>query len=140
MTTAIQNRCRHKAEDNLACGVETRAARRLAEHPHFLGRSHHVRCQSQGRRLQLSGCLPSYFLKQLAQEALRDLQGVDQIDNRIVEKAEIARPIRRSVKSLVEILDEDIDQVAVVDVFAGTFNVVLQRPRGYRLGPTSDVE
>lgn len=64
--------------------LETQARRVLAQHPHFLGKSQFVSCQCEGRCLRLAGRLPSYFLKQLAQEALRDLAGIEHIDNQIV--------------------------------------------------------
>ena len=33
--------------------------------------------------LVLRGCLPTYYLKQIAQEAVAPLEGVERIDNRI---------------------------------------------------------
>ena len=33
--------------------------------------------------LVLRGCLPSYYLKQIAQEAVAALEGVERIDNQI---------------------------------------------------------
>ena len=46
-------------------------------------RSHWVLVRCEDRCLTLSGKLPSYYLKQLAQEALRNLVGIDRIENRI---------------------------------------------------------
>jgi hypothetical protein len=37
-----------------------------------------------GDTLVLSGCLPSHYLKQLLQEALKALPGVANIDNQVV--------------------------------------------------------
>jgi len=42
-----------------------------------------IRCEAQGRVLVLSGCLPSYYLKQIAQAAVAQIEGVERIDNRI---------------------------------------------------------
>jgi len=33
--------------------------------------------------LVLRGCLPTYYLKQIAQEVMGDLEGVNRIDNQI---------------------------------------------------------
>ena len=63
--------------------VERRADGILDGHPHFRGSDQWVQCRCSNRVLKLDGCLPSYFLKQLAQEALRDLEGISRIENRI---------------------------------------------------------
>lgn len=64
--------------------LERKAHRLLGNHPHFRGRMEFVRCHIEGRTLYVDGCLPSWYLKQLAQEALRELENVLQIENRIV--------------------------------------------------------
>ena len=44
----------------------------------------HVSCDYQGGVLVLRGCLPSYYLKQIAQEVVaRQVQGVGRLDNQI---------------------------------------------------------
>lgn len=63
--------------------VENKAEQLLEEHPHFHGRSEHVRCVCLNNRLVLQGKVPSFYLKQLAQEALRGLADVIRIDNQI---------------------------------------------------------
>lgn len=68
---------REKAEMLLEC------------HPHFRGRTQFLQCEIVGRNLILNGRLPSYYLKQLAQEAMRGLRGIDRIENRI----RVASPI-----------------------------------------------
>ena len=46
-------------------------------------------CDYQGGVLVLRGCLPSYYLKQIAQEIVaHQTQGVDRLDNQI----EVVRP------------------------------------------------
>ena len=40
-------------------------------------------CDDRGGVLVLRGCLPSYYLKQVAQEAVARLEGVQAIDNQI---------------------------------------------------------
>ena len=69
--------------------VERKARELLEQHIHFQGRSRHLSFECNGKQLVLSGKVPTYFLKQLAQEALRDLIGLVHIDNRIT----VASPI-----------------------------------------------
>ena len=52
--------------------------------PSFRGRGKWVQFSCQDRCLVLDGRLPSYYLKQLAQEAVRGVAGIDRIENRIV--------------------------------------------------------
>jgi osmotically-inducible protein OsmY len=42
-----------------------------------------VSCDYRDGVLILRGCLPSYYLKQIAQEAVASLEGVERIDNQI---------------------------------------------------------
>ena len=56
----------------------------LEQHPHFSGRCQFLRVEVSDRVLRLAGYLPSFFLKQLAQEAVRDLDGIDEIENHII--------------------------------------------------------
>ena len=65
--------------------VEQQAEQLLHRHPHFHGRTRWVKVfyDAAQRSVRLEGCLPSFYLKQLAQEALRELDGIDRIDNRI---------------------------------------------------------
>ena len=42
-----------------------------------------VSCDWLDGVLVLRGCLPTYYLKQVAQEVVASLQGVDRIDNQI---------------------------------------------------------
>ena len=93
INASSRNELAQKTRSNAADfsdGIETPApleqtAQLLLDlHPHFRGRSEFVQCRCVDRCLYLDGCLPSYHLKQLAQEALRELEGVVQIENRIV--------------------------------------------------------
>ena len=43
----------------------------------------HVSCDYQGGVLVLRGCLPTYYLKQVAQEVVAHLEGVEGVDNQI---------------------------------------------------------
>jgi osmotically-inducible protein OsmY len=59
------------------------ARERLARHPHFCGRIKGVTIKHEGRNLYLSGRLPTFYLKQLVQEAVRHIPGVDFVYNEI---------------------------------------------------------
>ena len=63
--------------------MENRALEQLESHPHFRGRGHWITCHYQEGCLYLEGKLPSFYLKQLAQEAIRSIEGIDRIENRI---------------------------------------------------------
>ena len=52
-------------------------------HPHFHGRLDDVCIEQEGRNLYLSGRLPSFYLKQLVQEAVRRVPGVQFVYNQI---------------------------------------------------------
>jgi osmotically-inducible protein OsmY len=55
----------------------------LERHPHFRGRINDVTIEHEGRTLFLSGKLPTFYLKQLVQEAVRHVPGVLQVRNMI---------------------------------------------------------
>jgi osmotically-inducible protein OsmY len=62
-------------------GIEESAVARLQGSPYFAVRD--VGCAYQDGVLTLRGCLPSYYLKQLAQMAVTDVEGVTAIVNQI---------------------------------------------------------
>jgi hypothetical protein len=55
----------------------------LEHHPHFRGRINDVSIDHDGRTLLLTGRLPTFYLKQLVQEAVRHVPGVSQVRNLI---------------------------------------------------------
>jgi osmotically-inducible protein OsmY len=55
----------------------------LERHPHFRGRGNGVKIKQEGRNLLLTGCLPSFYLKQMVQEAVRHVPGVQNVFNQI---------------------------------------------------------
>jgi BON domain len=61
----------------------TLARQHLEHHPHFRGRVNDVFIEQRGRTLLLSGRLPTFYLKQLVQEAVRHVPGVKHIRNLI---------------------------------------------------------
>ena len=56
---------------------------RLEGHPHFRGRCGLVQIEPIGDSVVISGRLPTYYLKQLLQEAVRLNPGVERIDNQV---------------------------------------------------------
>jgi hypothetical protein len=56
---------------------------RLEEHPCFRGRSGAIELEFRRGTIILRGRVPSFYLKQLLQEAMRDIDGVEVIDNRV---------------------------------------------------------
>ena len=61
--------------------VTQMANRALDAHPHFRGRANTIRIEIRQNTLVVSGRLPSFYLKQLLQEALRQVDGVRTIEN-----------------------------------------------------------
>jgi hypothetical protein len=59
------------------------AKQHLERHPHFRGRLTDLRIENRGKTLFLSGKLPTFYLKQLVQEAVRHLPGVQHVRNEI---------------------------------------------------------
>ena len=55
----------------------------LEQHPHFRGRTSLLKIESIGGSIVLSGRLPSYYLKQLLQEAIKENVDIAQIDNHV---------------------------------------------------------
>ena len=63
--------------------LSTMARLHLEHHPHFRGRLRGLSIEHRGRTLFLSGRLPTFYLKQLVQEAVRHLPGVQHVRNEI---------------------------------------------------------
>ena len=55
----------------------------LEQHPHFRGRTSLLTIESIGDSIVLSGRLPSYYLKQLLQEAIKESFDVTKVDNHV---------------------------------------------------------
>jgi len=53
----------------------------LEQSPHFLG--HELRVETAEGRVTLRGVVRSYYHKQMAQETLRGMAGVDRIENEL---------------------------------------------------------
>ena len=57
------------------------AERRLRSNPYLALKN--ISCDLLDGVLVLRGCLPTYYLKQIAQEAVAHLKGVERLDNQI---------------------------------------------------------
>jgi osmotically-inducible protein OsmY len=53
----------------------------ISSNPHLFGRD--LRCSSHAGHVTLSGNVDTYFQKQMAQEAIRYVDGVQRIENRV---------------------------------------------------------
>lgn len=55
----------------------------LENHSHFRGRAHLFRIELLGDAIVVSGRVPTYYLKQLLQEAIRAIPDVPRVENRV---------------------------------------------------------
>ncbi|MGE0758532.1 MAG: BON domain-containing protein [Pirellulaceae bacterium] len=69
------------SEPSLAQQIDTA----IASSPHLSNRR--LRIEMQNGRVVLLGTVPSYYQKQMAQEAVRRIQGIEVIDNRLTVSA-----------------------------------------------------
>ena len=67
---------------DLAADLRRRAAAALSRSSHFRTRA--VQCSVEGRDVVLSGAVPSWHHKQLAQQAVLGLAGAGAVRNRLV--------------------------------------------------------
>jgi hypothetical protein len=72
-----------RANTQTRTDLSTIARQHLESHPHFRGRSMAVSIEHEGANLFVTGRLPSFYLKQLVQEALRHVPGVQYVYNEI---------------------------------------------------------
>jgi hypothetical protein len=63
--------------------VEQEARRLLAQHSHFRGRAAAFQYEYREDVLVVRGCVPSFYLKQVLQTALKPIDGVAWIDNQV---------------------------------------------------------
>jgi hypothetical protein len=70
-------------EREVATRVVTQAQGRLADSMHFRGHHRAVNLEYDDGVLCLRGCVPSFYLKQVLQTLLADLDGVETIDNQV---------------------------------------------------------
>ena len=61
-----------------------RVRARLQENSHLHVHQSHLKLQQSGRTIIVEGCLPSFHLKQVLQEEIRKISGVEGVVNRTV--------------------------------------------------------
>jgi hypothetical protein len=66
-----------------SAGVQRNAERAIGSHPHFRGRTNSICVECHQEALIVTGRMPSFYLKQLLQEVLRHVDGIEKIDNRV---------------------------------------------------------
>ena len=79
MQAALAKRTTPQTRNDLS----TIARQYLESHPHFRGRAGGVSIAQEGSNLFVTGRLPSFYLKQMVQEALRHVPGVQYVYNQI---------------------------------------------------------
>lgn len=75
--TAIEQNPGNSSSDQLLCRVDSA----IRENPHLSG--YHVFCQEESGIIVLHGRVRTFFQKQMAQETLKKLEGVEQIINEL---------------------------------------------------------
>jgi hypothetical protein len=69
--------------DLLLSEVEGRARRVLDAHPLFFNRSNNFEFDYRDGTLTVRGAVPTFYLKQMLQAVLKNLEGVCSIDNQV---------------------------------------------------------
>jgi hypothetical protein len=82
MSTPIDNSTFYIDSDTRS--VEQRARDLLAGHSHFHGRASTFEFQCSESILVVRGVVPTFYLKQLLQTVLKEIQGVGGIDNQVI--------------------------------------------------------
>lgn len=101
-------------------GTEAWARDVFQAHPHLKGKAQSIQCHCRNRYLQLSGVLPSYYLKQLAQEALKNQNHDFRIENQIsvISPEDEFQYLGQSIWHHGSDQNHlDLQQVSVIDVF-----------------------
>jgi hypothetical protein len=68
---------------NWSKNVEQVAYEIVASHCSFHGRAREFEFERNGDVLTIRGCVPSFYLKQVLQGLLKNLEGVERIDNQV---------------------------------------------------------
>lgn len=74
-------------EDDPACLIVEDAENRLRKNAYLVLRN--ISCEFRDGILILRGCLPTYYLKQIAQSVVFGVAGVERIDNQIEVRSSV---------------------------------------------------
>jgi hypothetical protein len=72
-----------RASHDWSKSVEQVAYEIVASHCPFHGRAREFEFERHGDVLTIRGCVPSFYLKQVLQGLLKNLEGVERIDNQV---------------------------------------------------------
>ncbi len=72
-----------KSGGKIGSGVELRAWAAINDHSHFRGRAKGFDLAYRDQVLTVRGRVPTYYLKQVLQTIVRDIEGVQAVDNRV---------------------------------------------------------
>jgi osmotically-inducible protein OsmY len=75
--------------------LHSRVLKALATQTHLVGKN--LRFEARAGRVTLHGKVRSYFLKQMAQESLRNIEGIAHIDNQMIVDWETEHPRQSAV-------------------------------------------
>jgi len=83
-TTEMGSQNLRERDVEIVCrSMELRAAARIASQPHLNRYCHQVHFYFDKGCLIIAGSVPTFYLKQVIQETVRKLEGVDRVDNRL---------------------------------------------------------
>ena len=77
-------------EDAPACAIVEDVENRLRKNAYLVLRN--ISCEFHEGVLILRGCLPTYYLKQIAQSVVSGVAGVERIDNQIEVRSSVWTP------------------------------------------------
>lgn len=84
-TSSFKHSVDTDVEQEIFCrAMELRAASRITGHPHLRQYCSAVHFYFENGCLIVAGSVPSFYLKQLIQETIRNLEGIDRVDNRLM--------------------------------------------------------
>lgn len=66
-----------------AADLHLRVVESLEANPNFRGQLRGIQVESEGDTVVLSGAVASYYMKQLLQESLRQVDGIARIENHV---------------------------------------------------------
>jgi hypothetical protein len=69
--------------ETISKSLSDRARGVIAEQAYFRGASYPIDIQSVENVLVVTGCVPSFYLKQLLQSELSRIEGVQRVENRV---------------------------------------------------------
>jgi len=85
MNTSLMLKTAEVSPEELARKAEAM----VAAHPHFCGRTHALQFNVEDGVLTVTGTVPSYYVKQMLQSALKNFKDVRLVDNKVAVWCEV---------------------------------------------------